>query len=162
MNTQKAHRIARQVRPGSPPVTRFSRPDGQMGALWGNYGFGAGSLPSRIIISYLACTYRPTGEDRHRVHHSLPLWVSMALRTVARSWFICSTLPRSHRMYSTGSVSGVNTGGLIGSVTSLDRTSGTLSYFTTSLVQEVSVSRANSDTSTGSLVLLNGIISLIL
>lgn len=161
MNPQSTPQDSPAGAPGSSPVNPVCSRLALGSALWGNYGFGAGSLPSRIIISYLACTYRPAG-DRHRVHHRVPLWVSMALRTVARSWFICSTLPRSHRMYSTGSVSGVYSGGLTGSVTSLDRTSGTLSYFTTSLVQEVSVSRANSDTSTGSLVLLNGSISLIL
>lgn len=130
----------------------------------------AGSLPSRIIISYLACTYRPAGPSydnamgypisypiRPNSLH-LPLCTSMDLPRVTRSVFICSTIPRRTRAYATRSVSFSNTGGSTGVVNSLDTTSGVLSYFTTSLVQDAVVRTSNSNPATFPLVLSNGFI----
>ena len=80
MNPAVPYRITPQVNPqsttqdspagapGSCPVNPVCSRLALGSALWGHYGFGAGSLPSRIIIPYLACTYRPAG-DRHRVTH---------------------------------------------------------------------------------------------
>lgn len=144
-----------------------------LGGYTGDFGWSLWSLPSRIIISYLACTYTLTGEGTGQatLHHTL---AGTLLDTPLNSWiidlvvtlsvFMFSIRPSRYSVYTVSSfvVLPSNSWITTGSVSSVGITKGCLTCLTGAETQLLNRITVQSITATLPLHNFNRRISLLL